>query len=80
MADLQYYGSYRPGQTVFVIASDYRNIAIFKPSALREIKGIVPVDVVWYSVKHDTKLIRVTGNVWRYNAWLENNKFIFHKK
>jgi hypothetical protein len=58
---------------VFIIASDFKNIAIFKPRAWRDGLTRYP-SIVWYSETGE-KLLRVTGNVHKYECIVTNNKF-----
>ena len=54
--------------TVFILASNFKNIAIFKNKKLRGLTN-VPVCIVWYScVGKENNLLRVSGNVWNYYA------------
>lgn len=64
------------GQTVFVIAHGFKDIAIFKPKAWR---GTVQSPyIVWYS-ETSRGLLRVSGNVWKYQVTVETGKFDFRK-
>ena len=49
---------------VFIIANNFKNVAIFKNKNLRD-KPNAPVYVVWYSTGRNG-LMRIGGNVWKY--------------
>jgi len=58
-----------PHHTAFVIASNFKDIAIFKPKAWRDWPQPVDADIVWYSQYNKAgHLMRVSGNLWRYTA------------
>ena len=64
-----------PTKTVFIIASNFKNIAIFKPKSFRG-KKIENIHIVWYS--EIGRLLRVNGNVHRYNSFInEGGKFFY---
>jgi len=58
---------------VFVISSNFKNIAVFKPKYLRHDTD-VDCSVVWYS-ETGKSLLRVGGNVWQYECKVSNGKF-----
>lgn len=66
------------GRTIFVIASNFKDIAVFKPTMWRNDADPRDVDVVWYN---DTgnKLLRVSGNIHRFEATVMPGKFNYKK-
>lgn len=67
-------GQLRPNNTITIISSGFKDIAIFKPKAWRD-KTILDIDILYYSQPNKGNLIRVNGNLWRFEANIKNNKF-----
>lgn len=66
------------GNTIFIIASDFKDIALFKPKSFRG-KDINDLDIVWYADINKLGLLRVSGNANRLFVRLKDNKISYHK-
>lgn len=62
----------RSGMTVFVIVSDFKDIAVFTPSAWRG-KTVEDIDIVYYNQPTKGGLVRCQGNIWRFKAKLDRS-------
>lgn len=70
--------------TVFVIQCSFKLVAIFKPSSWRNDNIEYYPYIIWYSLCDDKgdrdKMIRIGGNVWRYECIVKNSSFKYTKK